>query len=146
MDIEDNQGTDIMEDMLKVRREWVTEEKTFNSKIPEDIKPFYDRFNTGNINPDEAKAAQQKADEEEAQKKKKKDNKKKKVAKTKKKSDDDDEKNDKYKIGASEIITKFDDFYDEWKVDWSNRDETRNQEQKHDEDLTKREIMPSIQE
>lgn len=36
-----------MEDMLAQRREWVNEFKsTHNNKIPEDIKPYYEKFNT----------------------------------------------------------------------------------------------------
>lgn len=129
-EIEYNQGTDIMEDMLQVRRDWVTDEKAHTGKIPEDIKPFYDRFNTKDSNNPEEALAQKAADEEEASKKKKKvDKKAKKVAKSKKnKGDDEDDSKQAIKLGTSEIVTKFDDFYEEWKVEWDQKDETHNQE------------------
>ena len=45
-EIEENEGTDIMEQMLKDRREWINEQKAVNlGKVPDEIKPFYERFN-----------------------------------------------------------------------------------------------------
>ena len=45
-EIDENEGTDLMEQMLKERREWVNEQKSNQlGKIPEDVKPFYERFN-----------------------------------------------------------------------------------------------------
>merc|ERR1712195_386442 len=49
------------------------------------------------------------------------------------------------KIGTSEVVTKFDDFYDEWKNEWDQKDESSNQEQKHDEEKTRDDVMPSIE-
>jgi hypothetical protein len=62
-------------------------------------------------------------------KKKKVDKKAKKVTKSKKnKNDEEDDRKKTIKIGTSEVITKFEDFYDEWKVDWKQRDESKNKE------------------
>jgi len=85
-EIDENQGTDIMEGMLKDRREWVNDYKQNNqNKIPDEIKPFYERLNVETpLSPEEeeAKAA---ADEEGGKKgKKKKEEKKKKGKKGKK--------------------------------------------------------------
>lgn len=85
-----------MEDMLQQRRDWVNEFKSMNpGKIPEDIKPFYDKFNTESPLSPEEEAAKKAAEEEEAAGKKakkgaKKAGKKKKGKKGKK--DDGEEK------------------------------------------------------
>ena len=44
-EIDENEGTDIRENMLKERREWVNEQKKLTYKLPEDCKGFYQRFN-----------------------------------------------------------------------------------------------------
>lgn len=36
------------------------------------------------------------------------------------------------KIGPSEVVQKFDDFYAEYNEDWANRDERDNKEQNYD--------------
>ena len=81
-----------MEDMLSVRRDWVNEQKVTQGKIPDDIKPFYDRFNTENVLSPEEEAAKKAAEDEERNRKKKKDLKVKKAKGKKGKKDDDDEK------------------------------------------------------
>jgi SpoVK/Ycf46/Vps4 family AAA+-type ATPase len=146
-EIEYNQGTDIMEDMLQQRRDWINEQKAMNgNKVPDDIKPFYDRFNTETPTSPEEEAARAAEEAEEGGKKKKKGDKKAKKAKGKKgKKDDGDDKPQVIKIGTSEVVTKFDDFYDEWKNDWDQKDEANNQEQKHDEEKTRDDVMPSIE-
>jgi SpoVK/Ycf46/Vps4 family AAA+-type ATPase len=146
-EIEYNQGTDIMEDMLQQRRDWINEQKAMNgNKVPDDIKPFYDRFNTETPTSPEEEAARAAEEAEEGGKKKKKGEKKAKKAKGKKgKKDDGDDKPQVIKIGTSEVVTKFDDFYDEWKQEWDQKDEANNQEQKHDEEKTRDDVMPSIE-
>ena len=59
-----------MEDMLQQRRDWINEYKSMHqNKIPEDIKPFYDKFNTeAPLSPEEEAA--KKAAEEQAKKEK----------------------------------------------------------------------------
>jgi len=94
-------------------------------KIPDEIKPFYDRMNTETPTSPEEEAANGAAEGAEAGKKKKGDKKAKKAGKGKgKKKDDGDEKTQVIKIGTTEVVTKFDDFYDEWKVEWDQKDET----------------------
>jgi len=46
-EIIDNEGADIQEQMLKERRDWVQDYKGLHAnKPPEDLKKFYERFNT----------------------------------------------------------------------------------------------------
>ena len=66
--------------------------------------------------------------------------------KGKKSGGDGDDKPPTFKLGTSEVITKFDEFYDEWKVDWDQRDESNNQEQKHDGEKTREDVMPLLEE
>ena len=149
-EIEENQGVDIMEDMLQQRRDWINEYKQMHqNKIPEDIKPFYDRFNTqAPLSPEEEAAKKAEEDEAAAAKGKKKGAKK--AAKKKKgkkgKKGDGEEKLAVVKIGPTEVVTKFDNFYDEFNEDWINRDESGNQEQKHDEAKAREDVLPSIEE
>ena len=111
-----------------------------NNKIPEDIKPFYERHNVETpLSPEEeeAKAA---ADEEGGKKgKKKKEEKKKKGKKGKKGKGGggDGDENQIVKIGTSEIVQKFDEQYDDYNEAWNNRDETENYKQQHDTELAK---------
>lgn len=46
-EIQDNEGVDIQDQMLKERRDWIQEYKALHAnKPPEDLKAFYERFNT----------------------------------------------------------------------------------------------------
>ena len=46
-EINDNEGMDIMEQMLKERRDWIQEHKSLRAgKPPDDLKAFYERLNT----------------------------------------------------------------------------------------------------
>lgn len=106
-EIDENQGTDIMEQMLKERREWVNEQKQVNlGKIPDDIKPFYDRFNVETPLSPEEEAEKKEKEEAEAAKKGKKEKKKEKKGKKGKKGGggDDDGAAAIVKIGTSEIV------------------------------------------
>jgi hypothetical protein len=102
-EIENNQGTDIMEQMLKERREWLYEQKEMNmGKFPKDCKGFYDRFKT------EMPKEGDDEDEDEGKKdKKKKKGEKKKKGKGKK-GKEDDGKPEVIKIGPTEVVQKFD--------------------------------------
>ena len=43
-EMDNNQGTDIMEAMMKERRDWIQEmKKTTVGKVPADIKGFYEK-------------------------------------------------------------------------------------------------------
>ena len=84
------------------RREWVNNFKQNNqNKVPDEIKPFYDRFNVeAPLSPEEEEA--KRLEEEEAAGKKKKKGEKKK--KGKKGKGDDDGAPAIIKIGTSEIV------------------------------------------
>ena len=92
-----------------------------SGKIPDDVKPFYERFNTETpTSPEEEAAKAAEGDEGGKKGKKKEKDKKAKKGKGKKAKGggDGDDKPATFKLGTSEVITKFDEFYDEWKVDW----------------------------
>jgi SpoVK/Ycf46/Vps4 family AAA+-type ATPase len=139
-----------MEGMLKDRREWVNDFKTNNNnKVPDEIKPFYERLNVETpLSPEEeeAKAAAEE-DGGKKGKKKKEEKKKGKKGKGKKgKGGGDDEGAQVIKIGTSEIVQKFDEQYDDYNENWVNRDETENYKQQHDTELAKTEVMPLLEE
>lgn len=109
-EIEENQGVDIMEGMLKERRDWITDQKEKNNnKIPDDIKGFHDRFKVEDaLSPEEEEG---KKAEDDGGKKGKKDAKKDKGGKKKGKKgkgDGGDGEAPIIKIGTSEIVQKFD--------------------------------------
>ncbi len=116
-----------MESMIKDRRYWVNQYKEKSNKIPEEIKPFYLRFDN-ELTPEEEEAKRL-ADIEAKIKKKKKTEKKDKKKKGKADDDDDDGGSNHVKIGGSEIIQKFDEFYDDYDRVWASRDETKNYNQ-----------------
>jgi len=106
-EIDDNQGTDIMEKMLGERREWVNDMRGKNlGKPPEDCKAFYDRLNVeAPLSPeDEAARAAEEEEAAAAKGKKKKGEKKKEKKKKGKKDKDDDGKPQTVNIGPSEIV------------------------------------------
>ena len=70
----------------------------------------------------EAAAEAEKADGKGKKKDDKKD-KKEKGKKCKKKKDDD---KGIRKVGPTEVVLKFDEFYKQYDADWANRDETKN--------------------
>jgi hypothetical protein len=100
--------------MKKDRREWINEYKAMNlGKIPDDIKPFYDRFNTETPLSPEEEAAKKASEDEEKDKKGKKKGEKKKDGKKGKKGgkkggDGDDGSAAIVKVGPSEVVQKFD--------------------------------------
>jgi len=111
--------------MKKERRDWVTQYKeTHNKKIPDSLADFYARFNV-ETEPD-------KVDDEDDRAKKKKDKKKDGKKKNNKKGggDDDDDGKKTIKVGISETIQKFDEFYMDYADVWANKDETNNPLQK----------------
>ena len=60
-------------------------------------------------------------------------------------SKDDDEKEKLIKIGPSEIIQKFDEFYGEYNNEWARRDENDNKEQGFDRVMARQEVMPLVE-
>lgn len=93
-EIDNNEGLDIREGMLKERRDWVHEYKALHaSKPPDDLTGYYERFNVETPLSPEDEEAKKLQDEEDAKgkKKKKKDDKKKEGKKKKKKGDKDED-------------------------------------------------------
>lgn len=101
------------------------EKAKMNGQIPGDISKFYERNNLETpLSPEEEEA---KKLEKEAEKGKKGAKKEKAKAKGKGKGKGEkEEKNQVAKIGPSEVVLKFDQFYADYNVDWANRDETKN--------------------
>jgi hypothetical protein len=134
--------------MLKERRDWIQEYKALHAnKPPEDLKKFYERFNTETpLSPEEEELKKLQEEEEAKKKKKKKKEEKKTGAKKKKKKggDDDDESKQIVKIGPSEVVQKFDEFYEDYNDLWANRDESENYQQHYDVEMAKEEVMPLV--
>jgi uncharacterized protein with gpF-like domain len=118
--------------MLKERRDFIQKKKAENNgKAPEDLTAFYEEQNADTPLSPEEEELLKKADDEDAKAKKapkKKDAKKEKgKGKKKKKGGDDGGEGGKdVKIGPSEIVRKFDEFYDDYNEVWANRDEENN--------------------
>ena len=114
--------------MLKERREWIHDYKNLHAnKPPDDLKEYYERFNVETPLTPEEEEAKKLQEEEEAKAKKKKKEPKKEAKKKKKKGDDGDEgKTQIAKIGPSEVVQKFDEFYEDFNEVWANKDETEN--------------------
>ena len=49
------------------------------------------------------------------------------------------------KLGTSEVVQKFDEFYSEYGKDWANRDEKKNIDQNYDPQKTREEVLPLIE-
>ena len=135
-EIEALDGNDIEDQMLKERRDWIQEQKTMQAgKPPADITKFYERNNLETPLSPEEEAAKKAEEEAGAGKKGKKEKKKEKKGKKGGKGGDDDEGGQVAKIGPSEIVLKFDEFYQNYNLDWSNRDETKNYDQSYDREM-----------
>lgn len=143
-EIEEVEGNDIIDNMLKERREWVQQQKAMtNGKIPADIAKFYERNNLETpLSPEEEAA---KKAEEEAEKGKKGKKEKKKEKKGKKSKEKDDDSKQIAKIGPSEVVLKFDEFYTGYNTDWANRDETKNYDQSYDRDMAIQQVRPEVE-
>jgi len=142
-EIKEVEGGDIEDRELKKRRDWIQQYRSdFPGKFPDGVEKFYEKDNVK-----EDKKEGEDEDEAEAKgKKKKKGEKKGKKGKGKKgKGDDDGDKEKLMKIGPSEVVQKFDQFYDEYNVDWSNRDERDNREQAYDRVMAREEVMPLVE-
>ena len=107
-EIDENEGLDIQEQMLKERRDWTQEYKALHAnKPPTDLKDFYERFNTETpLSPEEEELKKLQEEEEAKNKKKKKKEEKKDKGKKKKKKGDggDEESKQVAKLGPSEIV------------------------------------------
>jgi len=145
-EIKDIEGSDIQDSMLKERRDWVLDYRSKFNKVPDNLEKFYlkDQLETP-LSPEEEEKA--KAEEEEKEKKGKKGGKEKGKGKGKKKGGgggDDDGGEKVLKIGPSEVVQKFDEFYEDYTGEWENRDESNNKEQQYDRVMAKDEVLPVV--
>ena len=146
-EMEANEGATIMEDMIKERRDWVTEYRRKNlGKLPDNLEAFHKRFD---VETPEEIAAREAKEEDEGGKKGKKGAKGgakggKKGGKKKKKGDDDDGKPAIIKIGPPETVQKFEMFYQTYNDTWATRDEAENYRQEYDVSLAKKEVEPVL--
>ena len=120
---------EIREGMLKERREWIQEVKaTKGGKPPEDVKGFYERVKEEDKDGegDDEGGEGGGAAEEAKGKGKKEEPKKGKGKKAAAGGDDDEDDKQVIKIGPSEVVQKFDEFYEDYNLIWSNKDEADN--------------------
>ncbi len=116
---------EIREKMLKERRDWIqTQKAQRGGKPPDDVKGFYDRVKEEEKDGEDGEGEGEGA--EEAKGKGKKEEPKGKGKKKGAAGDDDDEEQQIIKIGPSEIVQKFDEFYEDYNNVWSNKDESEN--------------------
>lgn len=105
-EIQENEGNDIEENMLKERRDWIHQYKALHAnKPPDDLKEFYERNNVETpLSPEEEEAKKLQDEEDAKAKKKKKDGAKKEGKKKGKKKDDGEEKKQVAKLGPKEVV------------------------------------------
>ena len=145
-EIKDIEGSDIQDSMLKQRRDWVQWYRSTFGKVPDNLEKFYQKNNLETpLSPEEEEKA--KAEEEEKSKKKGgKDKGKGKGGKKKGGGGDDDDGGEKLlKVGPTEVVQKFDEFYQNYSGEWANRDERDNKEQQYDRQMARDEVMPVVQ-
>ena len=107
---------------MKERRDWAQKFRADFGKVPDGLDKYYERNNV--LEPLSPEEEEKKLAEEEEKAKAKKD--KKKAKKAKKADKGGDEKPAVMKIGPSEVVQKFDEFYEGYNKDWANRDERDN--------------------
>jgi SpoVK/Ycf46/Vps4 family AAA+-type ATPase len=135
----------IREDMLKERREWIQEVKTQKGgKPPEDVKGFYERVVKEDDKDDEGGEGGDDDEDAKGKKGKKEEPKKGKGKKGAAAGEDDDDKQI-IKIGPSEVIQKYDEFYEDYNNIWANKDESENYQQHFDRDMARGEMLPVVQ-
>lgn len=128
-EMEMNEGTTIMEDMIKDRREWITDYRKMNlNKIPEDLKAFHERNKQEDTPEDGEKPEEEKKAKGDKKEDKKKGDKKEKGKKGKKgkKALGEDDAAAIARIGPTETVQKFDEFYEDYNGTWATRDEAEN--------------------
>jgi IQ and AAA domain-containing protein len=145
-EMRDNEGATMIEEMLKERRDWVTEYRRKNlGKIPDDIKDFHEskkQAETPEGEEGEEGAPKKEKGEKKDKKEKKEKGKGKKGKKGKKAAGED---LDITKIGPSETVQKFDEFYSDFNDTWATRDESENYKQEHDVTLAKDQVKPLLE-
>ena len=123
-EIKDVEGGDIEDRELRKRRDWIQEyRREFNGKFPDGLDKYYEKDNVKDKNADD--------DDEEESKGTKKDKKAKEKNKKKKggkKTGDGEDGGEKLmRIGPTEVVGKFNEFYAEYNY-WATRDESDNKE------------------
>lgn len=144
-EIIDMEEDEIRETMLKERRDWIQEQKAQKGgKPPEDVKGFYERVKEEEKGEDGGEGDDG-GDGEEAKGKGKKEEPKGK-GKGKKAAGGDDDGDDKQiiKIGPSEVVQKFDEFYEDYNNIWANKDESDNYHQHYDRGMAHNEMLPVV--
>ena len=131
-EIDANERTTIMEDMLKDRREWVTDyRRTHGGKVPDDLELFHKRFDVE----DPKKGDGSDSDDDGKGKKGKKGGGKKAPKGKKKKGKGGKDEPGIIKVGPSETVRHFETFYQNYNQTWATRDESENYKQEYDHDL-----------
>ncbi len=126
------EGNDIEDSMLKQRREWIQWYRANFGKVPDNLEKFYQKNNLETpLSPEEEE--KKAAEEEDGKKKKGKDKGKGKGKKKGGGGDDDDAGEKLLKIGPTEVVQKFDEFYEDYSTEWANRDERDNKDQQYDQ-------------
>ena len=149
-EIKDIEGSDIQDNMLRKRRDWYMDFYSKFQKYPDKMDGFYERDNTETpLSPEEEE--KKAAEEEAAAGKKDKKGKEGKGGKGKGKGkgkgggDEEDTASALLKLGPTEVVLKFDEFYEDYSGDWANRDERENKEQQYDRQLARDEVMPIVE-
>ena len=148
-EMEENEGSTMMEDMIKERRDWITDYRKKNlNKIPDDLKGFHERFKVETPEDGEKPEGEEKkkGEKKEAKKDKKEDKGKKGKKGGKKKAVGEDDAAAIARIGPTETVIKFDEFYSDFNDVWATRDESENYKQEHDVELAKTEVKPLLEE
>ena len=146
-EIKEIEGGDIEDRELKKRRDWIANYRSdFPGKIPDGLDKYYEQMNVQ----EDKKEGEDEDDEDGGGKAPKKKEKKAKEKKGKgkkgKKGGGDEEGGEKMmKIGPSEVVGKFDQFYEQYNQDWANRDERDNKEQNYDRIMARQEVMPLVE-
>ena len=100
-------------------------------KVPDSLDKFYAQADAGGAAEDEERKAAE--DEENSKKKKQKAKELKAKGKAKKAGEEEEEVGTKLlKIGPTEVVQKFEDFYGDYTDVWANRDERDNRAQQFD--------------
>ena len=131
-EIKEVEGGDIEDKELRKRREWIMQyRQEYNGKIPEGLDKFYENDKkdaAGGGDDEEGDDAPTTGKKGKGDKKGKEGGKKKKGKKGKGGGGGDDAAEAKIKIGPTEVVGKFNEFYSEYNNDWSTRDESDNKE------------------
>lgn len=145
------EGYDIKDEMLRERRDWILSQQAEHPKgMPPDPEKFHDLYYSRTVvDPALAPPEEVEAAPADAGKKGKKDAKK--AGKKKGKGGGGDAAEGdaaggfRAKVGPTELTDKFDKFYEEYTVRWSNRDETDNHDQRYDRSMAREEIKPLVE-